>query len=90
MSFEMLKILKSSLKRQKEAEKFLYKISDDLISQLPEDKRKQGSILMSEARKGNVDLASMNNFASGVRGLNKEEFEKNVSEAIEKINAKKK
>ena len=91
MSLEvMLKGLKTSLKGLEKAKKLLGKMTDDLIAELPEDIRPEAVQMISRARKGHVDTAELMNFASNVRDIDKEKFQKDVEEAVERVNAKKK
>ena len=83
---EMLKQLRTSLKALDQAEKVQDKILNDLITKLPDDKRKLANDLISRARKGNVDMSEMMAFTSGIRDIDKKDIKKSVKRA----NAKKK
>ena len=84
----MLKQLRTSLKSLKEAEKVQEKMVGQLISQLPEDKRKAASKMMADARKGKMDINAMMSFAEGVRDLDPEEFKKTVKDGADKVKEK--
>lgn len=83
---EMLKQLRTSLKALDQAEKVQDKILNDLITKLPDDKRKLANDLISKARKGNVDISEMMAFTSGIRDIDK----KDIKKAVKRANAKKK
>ncbi len=84
----MLKQLRASLKGLEEAKKVQGKMVGELISQLPEDKRKAANKLVADAKKGKMDINAMMNFAKGVRGLDREEFEKTVKDGADKVKEK--
>lgn len=90
ISSDMLKTLRTSLKSLKEAQKIQDNLVNELVEYLPENKKKEAVALINKARKGKVDASEMMNFAKGVRDINKEEFEKNVKDAISNIDKKKK
>ena len=64
-------------------------MADELIAELPKDMRGQAVQLINKARKGHVDTAELMKFASNVRDIDKEKFQKNVEEAVERVNKKK-
>ena len=86
----MLKQLKTGLKSLKTAEAALDQMTNQMIEQLPGDKKKEASTLISNAKKGKVDVGQMMKFADGVRDIDKEKFQEAVEKGIEKVEQKKK
>ena len=91
MSLEsMTENLKTSLKALEDAQKLQGTMADDLIEQLPDNMKAEAVRLIGEARNGKVDAAELIKFSSGVRDINKEEFDKTVEAAVERVKQKEK
>lgn len=90
MNQEILKQLKTSLKGLKTAEAALDQMTNQMIEQLPDDKKAEAVKLISNARKGKVNVGQMMKFADGVRDIDKDKFQEAVEESMEKIEKKKK
>ena len=85
----MLNRLKVGLKQLKVAQKAQDNMADQLIGELPKDKMKEANALLNEARKGKMDMSKFMSFASDLRDSDKQEFDKNVEQSIDRINTKK-
>jgi len=85
---EMLKQLRSSLKVLKKAQSTRDTLVNQLIEQLPENKKQEAIMLINKAKKGKVDTDELLKFAEGVRDIDKKEFEKMVEKAVDKVNNK--
>ena len=80
----MLKQLRVGLKGLDTAQKALGQITNQLIDKLPEDKRKEANALISKAKKGEVDVGELMNFAGSIREVDKEDLKKNVQRVKKK------
>lgn len=85
----MVKRLKDSLKSLKIAKEAQNQMANELIDQLPEDKKKEAVALISKAKKGKMDMGELMNFSQGVRDINKKEFDRVVKEGMDRANNKK-
>ena len=85
----MLKLLKTSLEGLRDAQGVQEQLTNQLIEQLPEDKKAEAVALISKAKKGNVSATDIVNFASGVKDIDQEELAKVAKEGEEKIEKKK-
>lgn len=85
----MLKLLQTSLKGLKDAQNVQEQLTNQLIEQLPEDKKAEAVALINKAKKGNVSATDIMNFASGVKDIDQEELEKVAQEGEGKIEKKK-
>lgn len=88
-NLDMLKRLKVGLKQLSIAQKAQGDMTNQLIAELPEDKKKEANALLIDARKGNMDVAKFMNFSSNLRDTDKQEFDKNVAESMDRIKTKK-
>ena len=88
-NIEMLKRLKVGLRQLNIAKKAQDNMADQLIGELPKDKMKEANALLNEARKGKMDISKFMSFASDLRDSDRQEFDKNVEESMDRINTKK-
>ena len=88
-NIDMRKRLKVGLKQLDIAKKDQQNMANQLIAELSGDKKKEANELLNEARKGKMDIAKFMNFARGLKDSDKQEFDKNVEQSIDRINIKK-
>ena len=60
---KMMKQLQTGLKELKKAQGIQEKLTNDLISNLPEDIRKEAIILLNKAKKGKANISEVMDFA---------------------------
>lgn len=80
----MLKQLRTGLREMDKAKAVQDQLVGELISKLPEDKRKEANLLLSKARKGKANINEIMNFAGNMRKEDKEDLKKSVEKVTQK------
>lgn len=84
----MLNMLGDSMKQMKSLVRMQGELTDELITQLPDDKKKEALLLMSEAKKGKLDMQKLVEFGRTMKGVQNKDFEDKMEETLDRLNKK--